>query len=136
MTLAQTIKTKLALSGINQEQLCRMTGIHKSRMSRMMNGKQSFKNEDLKAISLVLGDDLLYYIPGYESYITIRKQMESLDEIRESLNAYLGIIGTGNCMNCNNKEGCEFLPMPGEPLRYNCPHYEGKDADMEAIKSQ
>ena len=44
--------------------------------------------------------------------------------ILDTLMAYRRIVQYGReCNSCGNKS-CEWRPEWGEPLRWNCPHYE------------
>ena len=35
--------------------------------------------------------------------------------------------GMTNCNTCGQKGKCGFAPEPGEPIRYNCPHWKEKN---------
>ena len=43
--------------------------------------------------------------------------------ILDSLTAYRRIVQAGCCNSCMRKD-CEYLPDPGQLVRYNCPFYE------------
>ncbi len=58
----------------------------------------------------------------------------SLDEIIADaqflvsmLKDYRSIVESGNCNVCAWKKRCDFVPEPGQLVRYNCPFYEGVD---------
>ena len=44
--------------------------------------------------------------------------------VLDTLRAYRSIVQTGCCNSCRRKD-CEYRPVWGEMVRYNCPHYEG-----------
>ena len=49
--------------------------------------------------------------------------------ILDTLMAYRNIVDSGDCNRCGKKKTCEFVPKPGQLVRYNCPFYkraEGK----------
>ena len=59
--------------------------------------------------------------------------MSRLDEtistvayILDTLMAYRNIVETGDCNRCGKKE-CDYIPDPGQMVRYNCPFYENKE---------
>lgn len=61
--------------------------------------------------------------------------MNRLDEtisnvayILDVLIAHRRIIESGNCNNCKAKCG-NYMPDPGEQVRYNCPFYERRNED-------
>ena len=39
----------------------------------------------------------------------------------DTLRAYKGISETGNCNICKLSKNCEYVPKPGQLVRYNCP---------------
>ena len=41
------------------------------------------------------------------------------------LKDYRRIVESGNCNICAWKKRCDFVPEPGQLVRYNCPYYEG-----------
>lgn len=49
--------------------------------------------------------------------------------ILDALIAYKNIVQSGCCNDCRIAKpySCEYLPKPGEPVRYNCPFYERSD---------
>ena len=44
--------------------------------------------------------------------------------ILDCLQALRNITETGNCNECGKKWECEYVPRPGQQVRYNCPHFE------------
>jgi len=46
--------------------------------------------------------------------------------ILDTLIAYRNIAETGNCNICKNKN-CQWIPKPGQLVRYNCPHYKAEE---------
>jgi len=46
--------------------------------------------------------------------------------ILDTLMAYRNIAETGNCNTCKNKD-CQWIPKPGQLVRYNCPHYKAEE---------
>ena len=57
--------------------------------------------------------------------------MNKLDEsigqvsyILENLMLLRDILKTGDCNICNKKNTCEYVPKPGQMVRYNCPWFE------------
>lgn len=32
-----------------------------------------------------------------------------------------------NCNDCGNVRQCSYVPEPGQPVRWNCPLWEGKE---------
>ena len=44
--------------------------------------------------------------------------------ILDALRAYREIVDSGDCNRCGKKKGCEYVPKPGQLVRYNCPFYE------------
>ena len=46
----------------------------------------------------------------------------------DTLMAYKNIVGSGCCNDCKRKE-CEYMPDPGQLVRYNCPFYEQKEGE-------
>lgn len=45
--------------------------------------------------------------------------------ILDCLMAYRNIVESGDCNVCKNKD-CPWKPMPGQLVRYNCPHYKAE----------
>lgn len=61
--------------------------------------------------------------------------MERLDEaianvayILDTLMAYRRIVESGCCNNCKNKF-CNYVPDPGQLVRYNCPFFKRGEQD-------
>lgn len=59
--------------------------------------------------------------------------MDRLDEvicdlnyILETLRLYRDITKSGDCNVCSKKLNCEYVPEPGQLVRYNCPFFEKK----------
>ena len=49
--------------------------------------------------------------------------------ILDTLIAYRNIVNNGvNCNRCGKKKTCEYVPKPGQLVRYNCPFYK-RDED-------
>jgi len=46
--------------------------------------------------------------------------------ILDTLIAYRNLAETGNCNICKNKN-CQWIPKPGQLVRYNCPHYKAEE---------
>jgi len=49
--------------------------------------------------------------------------------ILDTLMAYRNIIESGDCNDCDKKFKCEYMPKPGQLVRYNCPFYLRKDGE-------
>lgn len=47
--------------------------------------------------------------------------------ILDVLNAYRDIQNTGNCNWCSDKLICQYVPKPGETVRYNCPFFKEEE---------
>ena len=63
--------------------------------------------------------------------------MSRLDEtianvayVLDSLKVLRDIWDSGNCNDCDRKN-CEYLPKPGQLVRYNCPHYVRKIREIK-----
>lgn len=41
--------------------------------------------------------------------------------ILNTLMAYRNIVNSGDCNRCREKKTCEYVPKPGQLVRYNCP---------------
>ena len=57
--------------------------------------------------------------------------MSRLDEaiadvayILDVLTAHREIVRSGCCNDCEKRRTCEYVPDPGQLVRYNCPFYE------------
>ena len=46
--------------------------------------------------------------------------------ILDSLRALRNIYETGDCNICASKKDCEYVPKPGQMVRYNCPFYKAE----------
>jgi len=44
--------------------------------------------------------------------------------VLDCLRSLKTIWESGDCNNCGIKNKCEYVPYPGEQVRYNCPFYE------------
>ena len=44
--------------------------------------------------------------------------------ILDTLMAYRNIVDSGGCNSCGKKKNCEYVPKPGQLVRYNCPFYK------------
>lgn len=51
--------------------------------------------------------------------------------ILDSLMALRNIYQTGSCNDCGAVKTCEYVPKPGQMVRYNCPFYVGKPDGTE-----
>ena len=40
------------------------------------------------------------------------------------LMCYRDIEKSGDCNNCAKSNSCEYVPEPGQLVRYNCPFYQ------------
>ena len=49
--------------------------------------------------------------------------------ILDTLMAYRNIVDSGDCNRCVKKEACEFVPKPGQLVRYNCPFYKRAEGE-------
>ena len=57
--------------------------------------------------------------------------MSRLDEIiadlyyiLDSLRALKNIQEAGSCNECRESRNCEYVPSPGQQVRYNCPFFQ------------
>lgn len=50
--------------------------------------------------------------------------IKDIGYILDCLIAYRRITESGCCNDCEYKKGCEYAPMPGSLVRYNCPFYD------------
>ena len=41
------------------------------------------------------------------------------------------IQSIGDCNICANKKECEYVPKPGQTVRYNCPFYKAESENKE-----
>ena len=44
--------------------------------------------------------------------------------ILDTLMAYRNIANSGDCNRCGKQKTCEYIPKPGQLVRYNCPFYK------------
>ena len=51
---------------------------------------------------------------------------EALEYMPECIDLLENILKSGNCNNCARVLTCKYVPEWGEPVRYNCPHYEAE----------
>ena len=42
---------------------------------------------------------------------------------------HTNIVDSGDCNRCGKKETCEFVPKPGQLVRYNCPFYKRAEGE-------
>lgn len=49
--------------------------------------------------------------------------------ILDTLMAYRNIVNSGDCNRCGKKKTCEFVPKPGQLVRYNCPFYKRAEGE-------
>ena len=49
---------------------------------------------------------------------------EALEYMPECIDLLESILKSGDCNNCAKQTTCKYVPEWGEPVRYNCPHYE------------
>lgn len=49
--------------------------------------------------------------------------------ILDTLIAYRRLCQTGSCNFCGNRKECEYIPKPGDTVRYNCPFYTEVESD-------
>lgn len=59
----------------------------------------------------------------------IAKQAYILDCLMALRNR--NIYETGDCNICASKKDCEYVPKPGQMVRYNCPFYKAESEDKE-----
>lgn len=52
------------------------------------------------------------------------KTIADVAYILDTLVAYRNIVRTGDCNDCEQKGHCDYEPMIGQLVRYNCPHYK------------
>lgn len=56
----------------------------------------------------------------------INKITEDLYYTVDCLKTLGEILDSGDCNDCTLKGTCEYVPKPGELVRYNCPFYKKK----------
>ena len=49
--------------------------------------------------------------------------------ILDTLMAYRNIVDSGDCNRCEKKNTCEYVPKPGQLVRYNCPFYKRAEGE-------
>ena len=49
--------------------------------------------------------------------------------ILDTLMAYRNIVDSGDCNMCAKKNTCEYVPKPGQLVRYNCPFYKRAEGE-------
>lgn len=49
--------------------------------------------------------------------------------ILDCLMALRDIYKTGDCNICASRKGCEYVPKPGQMVRYNCPFYKAESGE-------
>jgi len=54
----------------------------------------------------------------------IKTIKEALEYMPECIDLLESILKSGDCNNCARVLTCKYAPGWGEPVRYNCPHYE------------
>jgi hypothetical protein len=60
--------------------------------------------------------------------IRLEKENERLVAALEHANTFIQCIsGYPTCNDCGAALGCEHIPAWGNPVRYNCPFWRGKD---------
>lgn len=57
----------------------------------------------------------------------IKTIKEALEYIPEYIDLLESILKSGDCNNCARVLTCKYAPGWGEPVRYNCPHYEAEE---------
>jgi len=50
--------------------------------------------------------------------------------ILDCLRALRSIYETGDCNICASKKDCEYVPKPGQMVRYNCPFYKAESEEV------
>jgi hypothetical protein len=71
-----------------------------------------------------------------ENRILRRNKMSGLDEtisdvgyILDALVLLRNIMDAGDCNVCAHKD-CEYVPKPGQMVRYNCPFYKAEEEEV------
>lgn len=57
----------------------------------------------------------------------LRRIIEDAEYITECMTALEEILRLPNCNDCAICGTCEYRPMWGRPMRYNCPLFERRD---------
>ena len=55
---------------------------------------------------------------------TLDKEIARQAQILDCLMALRDIYKTGDCNICESRKECEYMPKPGQMVRYNCPFYK------------
>ena len=55
--------------------------------------------------------------------------ISNVSYIRDALMAHRNIVNSGDCNRCGKKETCEYVPKPGQLVRYNCPFYKKTEGE-------
>lgn len=50
--------------------------------------------------------------------------------ILDCLRALRDIYNTGDCNICASQKECEYMPKPGQMVRYNCPFYKAESEEQ------
>lgn len=68
--------------------------------------------------------------------------MERLDQeiarqalILDCLMTLRDIYKTEDCNICASRKECEYMPKPGQMVRYNCPFYKTESEEKEHVSS-
>ncbi len=81
--IGRKLKELREVNGYTQEEVSRITGINRSKLSQVENGKMGISNEELYRMSRLLGQPLEYFFEEEESpvrNILLFKAKSSLDE--------------------------------------------------------
>jgi Zn-dependent peptidase ImmA (M78 family)/transcriptional regulator with XRE-family HTH domain len=81
--IGRKLKELREVNGYTQEEVSRITGINRSKLSQVENGKMGISNEELYKISRLLGQPLEYFFEEEESpvrNVLLFKAKNSLDE--------------------------------------------------------
>lgn len=74
-------------------------------------------------VGLPLMQDVLKFLKAQKS--RLRELTENMIDIATVLRAYDKITSLPDCNDCAKKD-CEYMPMWGEPTRYNCPLWKAE----------
>ncbi len=73
----------------------------------------------------------IFFLAAIAPWMQGGDEMSRLDDaisdvayILDTLIAYRHIIESGDCNNCGERKGCQYVPKLGEQVRYNCPFYK------------
>ena len=61
----------------------------------------------------------------------LNKTISDVAYILDSLRVLRNIYETGDCNICAKRKGCEYVPKPGQMVRYNCPFYKVESEEYE-----